>query len=87
MNAAAELDEEEHPAQSLGTDQRAWLVSITAEALEELGHPHPRRLARKLMMLRTGATVVLGLDRDDDSGAVFFEAWRAILEDELAPTE
>lgn len=39
------------------------------------------------MMLRTGATVLLGLDRDDDNGAVILEAWQAILEAELAPTE
>lgn len=85
VNAAAEFADEEHPAQSLGIDQRAWLVNIATEALEDLGHPQPRRLARKLMMLRTGATVVLGLDPYDDTGELYLEAWDAILEAELTP--
>lgn len=83
VNAAAEFSEETHPAQALGVDQRAWLASVAADALRDLGHPQPERLARKLMMLRTGGTVVLGLDSYDDSAELFLEAWNAILGAEL----
>ena len=36
------------------------------------------------MMLRTGATVVLGLDSYDDTGELYLEVWHAILDIELA---
>lgn len=86
VNAAAVYPSADHSVQILGVDQRAWLVDVAAEALTELGAPDPERLARKLIMLRSGGTVVLGLDKDDDAGELFLEAWDAILTRDLALT-
>lgn len=86
VNAAAEFTRDDHPVQRRGVDQRKWLVDEAAEALGALGHPEPHRLARKLMMLRTGASMVLGLDNYDDTRELFFETWQAMIDAELAPT-
>jgi len=53
VNAAAEYSDSAHPARSVTVSQRSWLMDVTAEALEQLGHPRPRRLARQMLMLRT----------------------------------
>lgn len=83
VNAAAEITCDDHPVQRQGIDQRKWLVDVAAEALEALGHPEPYRLARKLMMLRTGASMVLGLDQYEDTRELFFETWQAMIDAEL----
>jgi AcrR family transcriptional regulator len=80
VNAAAEYPDVAHPARSVATGQRAWLVDVAAEALAALGHPHPRRFAEALLMLRTGAAVAADLDHSDDAGEVFLEAWHAFVE-------
>jgi len=85
VNAAAEITGDNHPAQRQGIDQRKWLVEVAAAALSALGHPDPYRLARKLMMLRTGASMVLGLDRYDDTRDLFLETWQAMIDAELPP--
>lgn len=79
VNAAAEFAETDHPARSVTTDQRGWLLDVTSQALQQLGHPRPRRLARQLLMLRTGAAVASDLDDPDDIGGIFREAWDAML--------
>lgn len=83
VNAAAEITRDEHPVQRQGIDQRKWLVDVAEEALGALGHPEPHRLARKLMMLRTGASMVLGLDPYEDTRELFFETWQAMIDAEL----
>ncbi len=85
VNAAAEVTGDNHPVQRQGIDQRKWLVEVAAAALAALGHPDPHRLARKLMMLRTGASMVLGLDRYDDTRDLFLETWQAMIDAELPP--
>lgn len=84
VNAAAEYADTAHPARTVTVLQRGWLMDVTAEALEQLGHPRPRRLARQLLMLRTGASVASDLDDGEDIGEVFLEAWRAMLSAGLA---
>jgi AcrR family transcriptional regulator len=83
VNAAAEITRDDHPVQRQGIDQRKWLVDVAAEALSALGHPEPHRLARKLMMLRTGASMVLGLDPYEDTRELFLETWQAMIDAEL----
>jgi AcrR family transcriptional regulator len=85
VNAAAEITSDNHPVQRQGIDQRKWLVDVAAEALGALGHPDPHRLARKLMMLRTGASMVLGLDPYEDTRELFLETWQAMIDAELSP--
>lgn len=87
VNAAAEISSVEHPVQRQGRDQRAWLVEVAAKALAALGHPEPVRLARKLMMLRTGASMVLGLDHYEDTRELFLEIWQAMIDAELLPVQ
>jgi AcrR family transcriptional regulator len=79
VNAAAEFAEDGHPARAVTVDQRSWLMDITSESLEQLGHPRPRRLARQLLMLRTGAAVASDLDDPEDIGGIFREAWDTML--------
>lgn len=83
VNAAAEITSDHHPVQRQGIDQRKWLVDVAAEALGALGHPEPHRLARKLMMLRTGASMVLGLDPYEDTRELFYETWQAMIDAEI----
>ena len=61
-------------------------MDVTAEALARLGHPRPRRLARKLLMLRSGAAVASDLDDPEDIGAVFRDGWELLLAAGLAAT-
>lgn len=84
VNAAAEYADTAHPARTVTVLQRGWLMDVTAEALGQLGHPRPRRLARQLLMLRTGASVASDLDNGEDIGEVFLEAWQAMLAAGLA---
>lgn len=84
VNAAAEYPSADHTVQLLGVDQRAWLVDLAAEALGALRAPQPERLARKLIMLRSGGTVILGAGDDDEARELFLEAWDAILIRDLA---
>jgi AcrR family transcriptional regulator len=86
VNAAAEYADTAHPARTVTVLQRGWLMDVTTEALQQLGHPRPRRLARQLLMLRTGASVASDLDDDEDIGEVFLEAWQAMLAAGLAAT-
>jgi AcrR family transcriptional regulator len=80
INAAAEYPDLAHPARSIAAEQRKWLVAVAEEALSQLGHSHPRRLAEALLMLRTGAAVAADLDHSDDTGAVFLDAWHTFLD-------
>lgn len=79
VNAAAEFAETGHPARAITVDQRGWLLDVTGQALAQLGHPDPRRLARQLLMLRTGAAVASDLDDPEDIGVIFLQAWDAML--------
>jgi hypothetical protein len=79
VNAAAEYSDSAHPARSVTVSQRS-LMDVTAEALEQLGHPRPRRLARQMLVLRTGASVALDLDDAEDIGEVFLDAWHTMLD-------
>ncbi len=87
VNAAAEFAGSDHPARVVTVDQRSWLMDITAEALARLGHPRPRRLARQLLMLRSGAAVASDLDDPEDLGAVFREGWDMLLAAGLAAAD
>ena len=84
VNAAAEYADTAHPARTVTVLQRGWLMEVTSEALAQLGHPRPRRLARQLLMLRTGASVASDLDDGEDIGEVFLEAWQTMLAAGLA---
>lgn len=85
VNAAAEYSDGTHPAQTVGGDQRTWLTRVATDALTRLGHPQPERLARKLLMLRSGGTVALEFDSRSDVADLFREAWHAILDPEIEP--
>lgn len=80
INAAAEYSDESAAARRLAVEQRAWIVTVTAELLTELGRPHPLELARVLLMLRTGAFYAAGLDRTAAAFALFLQAWDALID-------
>lgn len=80
VNAAAEYSDESAAARRLAVEQRAWVVDVAAELLTELGHPRPRELAQVLLMLRTGAVVAAGLDRTENSSALFLQTWNALID-------
>jgi AcrR family transcriptional regulator len=80
VNAAAEYEGDDHPVRILGANQRAWLRAIAAESLARLGYPSPDRVAAQLIMLRMGATVISGLDPEEDNREAFLEAWDHLLD-------
>ncbi len=80
VNAAAEYSDESAAARRLAVEQRAWVVDVAAELLTELGHPRPRELAQVLLMLRTGAVVAAGLERTENSSALFLQTWNALID-------
>jgi AcrR family transcriptional regulator len=84
VNAAAEYSDESAAARRLAVEQRAWVVDVTAVLLAELGHPRPLELAHVLLMLRTGAFFAAGLDRTENSFALFLHTWNALIDG--APT-
>ncbi|KAD4060137.1 TetR family transcriptional regulator [Arthrobacter yangruifuii] len=57
INAAAEYTEPGHPVRAVVSEHRAWLHSLVAERLEQLGARDAGALADQLLMLRDGAMV------------------------------
>lgn len=80
VNAAAEFSDASAAARRVAVEHRAWVVDVTAELLEELGHPRPRELSEILLMLRTGAFFAAGLDRSTTSFERFLRTWNTLVD-------
>lgn len=80
INAAAEFADPDHPARLAVTRQRAWILAVLERLLADLGAPDPRRTARQLVMLRTGAVFGAALDDSADLDEDFLDAWEAIVD-------
>jgi AcrR family transcriptional regulator len=87
VNAAAEYPDESAAARRLAVEQRAWVVDTAAELLTQLGCPRPKELAQILLMLRTGAVFAAGLDRLENSFALFLQTWNALIDGAVEGSE
>ena len=57
INAAAEYADPGHPVRAVVSEHRAWLHSLVANRLQQLGAADAGQLADQLLMLRDGAMV------------------------------
>jgi AcrR family transcriptional regulator len=80
INTAAEYCDPDHPVRVVVDAHRTWVRDIMADALTELGHPHPFATAQLLFTMRTGIVVASSLEGYADIDGVFDRAWWALVD-------
>lgn len=61
VNAHAEISEPSHPAHSVMTGQKAWMLALFTDLAREAVPDDAERLGRSLMLLHEGALVAHGM--------------------------
>ncbi|MFC8868303.1 TetR/AcrR family transcriptional regulator [Streptomyces sp. NPDC057148] len=85
INARAEINDPAHPAYSVITGQKRWMLDLFAGLAQEAGVADGDRLARTLMLLHEGALVAYGTGVLPDPFAVALDHVRATLGKDAAP--
>jgi AcrR family transcriptional regulator len=80
IRAAAEFGAHPgHPARVAAARQRAWILALFEDLCRQAGAADPRRVARQLLMLRTGIVFGEAIDESDGLAEDFRVAWEATL--------